>query len=265
MGDPEQVKKTAKAEVVVDKTVPHVFRAYHGLKRHLDYGKQPFEFPNQLVASKLPHAWYAAEDVAERQKLFLHQSVSRFKPQKEVLEKWVVSLKQAPVLHVNDCHITLIQPHTKRPGRTFFNPEKAKKPGQTYNDGLSYSAIVLLEQNRLPATEADEASHLCGHGRCVNPAHLVWERSSVNFSRNECHHYNMPCSHSPPCIPNTAWQIAHIKKHLAYAKSKSTRKRKKKIGLKYMLTKYRFTKTELLPPARSMSHKSSRQSSLVRT
>ncbi len=97
------------------------------------------------------------------------------------------------------CRVSFIQPNTKRPGRTFVNPTK-ERGKYNYNDGLTYAAIVLLDSGRVPANEHDEASHVCGVSRCFNSAHLVWEPLGVNASRNECHHYGLGCTHSPPCI-----------------------------------------------------------------
>jgi len=229
----QQIEKAPKAKVVVDETVPYTFRAYHGLKRHLQESEQTLKLEDEIVWGFETQTRDATEQIADGQKLFLHQSVSRYKPEQKQLDKWVSLLRKAPTLVLgNGCRITMIQPRTKRPGRTFYNPTKPRAKGRTYNDGLSYSAIVLLQQGRLPQSECDEASHICGHARCVNPDHLVWERSSINFARNECHHYDMICCHVPRCIPNSGLQMEQIKRQLAVAKARSTRKRHKKLGMK---------------------------------
>jgi hypothetical protein len=57
-----------------------------------------------------------------------------------------------------------------------------------------------------------QVSHLCHHGECVNPAHLLLETAAQNRARNICqgwtylvcpcgcnHRFN-PCHHQPQCI-----------------------------------------------------------------
>lgn len=112
------------------------------------------------------------------------------------------------VLQHTQCHITLLQPKTKRPAQSFVNP--TKRLVHSVNDGLSFAAISLLAHGHHPKNEYDEASHLCGMHRCVNVQHLRWEDLSTNAGRNMCHHYNVPCTHTPQCIlPGTFAQSSH--------------------------------------------------------
>lgn len=197
-----QVKETSEEEVVVDETVAYPFSTDYGFERYLKRGKHCFKKVNQMSASSDSITINVASVAPDSQKLFLHKSVSRWKPSRETLLKWVECLRLAPSLRLerSGCIITLIQPNTKRPGRTFHNREKTRGK-YSYNDGLSYAAIVLLAGGFAPLNEHDEASHLCGHPRCHRISHLIWEPLGVNSSRNECHHYAVQCQHNPRCIP----------------------------------------------------------------
>lgn len=164
----------------------------------------------------------AVDGGADGQKLFLHRSVSRVKPPNEQLSKWMAKLYKAPAVRLasSGCIVSLIQPNTRRPGRTFLNPERERGKGN-YNDGISYAAIVLLDAGRLPANEHDEASHICGHNRCVNVAHLCWEPLGLNAQRNECHRYDVPCVHVPRCLRFLPSDALEIKRRLGeYKKQK---------------------------------------------
>jgi hypothetical protein len=220
-----QVEEAAKQEVEVQETVPFSFSTDYGVERYLKLRKHNFEELDQLSGGIDATTRLAAQVGADRQKLFLHRSVSRFKPEDSLLKRWVEKLHNAPrlVLKSSACIISLIQPNTKRPGRTFTNPHKP--PGKyRYNDGLSYSAIVLLHAKKLPANEHDEASHLCGHGRCVNIAHLHWEGLGLNASRNECHRYSQICHHTPRCIPFVTRDAALVSHKLAGMKKEKKKK-----------------------------------------
>ena len=197
-----QVEKPSKEEVVVDKTVANPFTSHYAFERYLKCGKHLLQKGDQAEGGVFAQAGDSAEMVPDRQKFFLHKSVSRFKPNRELLEHWVSCLWKKPfiILPRTGCRISLIQPNTKRPGRTFANPQKPRGK-HPYNDGLSYAAIVLLRYGNFPRQEHDEASHLCGHGRCCNPEHLVWEGLGENSRRNECHHYGSECTCTPRCIP----------------------------------------------------------------
>lgn len=66
---------------------------------------------------------------------------------------------------------------------------------------MSIAQVVLLVHGHKPQHEWDEASHLCGVRRCVDPAHLVWESPGANLDRVLCHHYMVEvCTHKPPCV-----------------------------------------------------------------
>jgi hypothetical protein len=191
----------------------------------LETSEHSLEKDYEIITSGFTETSDTTENPSQTEKLFLHKSVSRWKPSDEKLKSWIAQLKAAPQFKLGDCVITMIQPNTKRPGRTFYNPEKRRK--HAYNDGLSFSAIILLNEGCLPQNEHDEASHICGHGRCINPAHLLWESSSKNFSRNECHHYEVICTHYPKCLYNGAKEFQYIKQQIQVHKALSSRKLKK--------------------------------------
>lgn len=116
------------------------------------------------------------------------------------------------VLAGSQCHITLLQPKVKRPAQSFVNP--TKRLVYSVNDGMAFAAIAMLATGRMPTQEYHEASHLCGMPRCVNVDHLVWEDLATNAARNLCHHYNVPCTHQPPCIHVTHADKALLTKYL---------------------------------------------------
>jgi hypothetical protein len=211
-----EIEETAEQEVVVDEAVPNPFTSDYAFKRYLKSGKLRFQKVHEFVGNVGASATDTAEHEPYRQKLFLHKSVSRFKPRHDLLKGWCERLYASPVLRIakTGCVVSLIQPNTKRPGRTFHNPYKPKGK-YAYNDGLSYSAIVLLRHGHFPQREHDEASHRCGHGRCVNVAHLVWESLAANSVRNECHHYHRPCHCNPRCIPYDPAEGLRVKAAIA--------------------------------------------------
>ncbi|OAP60169.1 hypothetical protein AYL99_05171 [Fonsecaea erecta] len=49
--------------------------------------------------------------------------------------------------------------------------------------GTDLDAFNAGRESAIPPMHA---SHLCHHGFCINPNHLVWERASTNLSRNWC-------------------------------------------------------------------------------
>lgn len=257
-----QVKKPAEQKIVVEKAVPNPFESDYAFERYLKRGKHTLEKSDQLVGCLGAQAADAAEETPNRQKLFLHQSVSRVKPSQHFLDKWVKKLFEAPMVHIpaSGCQITLIQPNTKRPGRTFFNP--TKPPGKhNYNDGMGYPSIVMLQAGVLPVNEHDEASHLCGHSRCMRLDHLRWETIGLNSMRNECHLYGAQCKCTPTCIPYSADHASFVRSELASAQA--TKKKLKQ------LTKYFFTKIGFPLPialiSSSIAHKSWRHISFVST
>lgn len=58
----------------------------------------------------------------------------------------------------------------------------------------SFDLIALAEDH-----DNYTVSHLCHHGECLNPAHLVLESLAANKSRNTCSG-NHTCSHNPKCL-----------------------------------------------------------------
>lgn len=256
MGNANQVENAPEDEVVVDEAVPSFVPTHYGFEWYLQFGKQLLDPIHYVVADPIPPATNSRESAPDGQKFLLHQSVSRYKPL-DKLEGWINKLHNAPtlLLHNSKCVISLIQPGTKRPGRVFYNPSL---PNTKYpcNDGISYSAIVLLYHGVHPVNEHDEASHLCGHPRCVNIDHLIWESIGNNSARNECHHYAVECTHNPPCIAMNKSDRLLVKNVLA----KHTKKNKK-----LKLTKYFLTNSGLPPNSTlrlSQSHSKKRTSSL---
>lgn len=70
--------------------------------------------------------------------------------------------------------------------------------------------IVMAADGRYATDGMMEASHLCYHPWCVNPAHIVWEMPIDNYARKNCvtwvtcpcpcgHGFN-PCKHAPQCL-----------------------------------------------------------------
>jgi hypothetical protein len=146
--------------------------------------------------------------------LFLHQSVSRYKPPRAQCEKWVTKWYNGPLLRLprTECHITLLQPRTARPAQSFVNPHK--RLVYSVNDGLGFAVIALLAAGQHPREEYDEASHICGVHRCINPDHLRWEDLGTNAARNMCHYYGVTCTHVPRCIMVTHEERGILTKYL---------------------------------------------------
>ena len=91
----------------------------------------------------------------------------------------------------------------------------------TTDASLAYAlSFVLLWLGKHPQNEDDEASHVCGNPRCVNYAHLVWERHAVNHEREGCHKYGEVCKHVPRCLPPHVANNAYVKRHLEAAKKR---------------------------------------------
>lgn len=227
-----KIKKSSKQEVIVEETVTDSIAPNKHFKRDLQLLEPVTQEFHKLFTCVVTQASDPAQDAPNAQKLFLHKSVSKYKPDNELLKKWMHKLYKAPVMFLasTGCAITLIQPQTKRPSRTFVNPHKPRGK-HVYNDGATYAQIVLLHFELYPQQEQDEASHICGHKRCVNPAHLLWESSSDNFTRNECHHYNKQCTHNPRCLPCSNDDLIRVQHQLQIEIDK---KRMKKAAL----TKY---------------------------
>ena len=222
MRNAPKIKKAAKKEVVVDAAVPLSFPTNDVLKGYLDRAEHHLEELDEFFTRVDPKTGDPINPPPDAQKLFLHKSVSRFKPPPTQLKKWIRKLTRGPmgVLRSTGCLISFSQPNTRRPSRTFRNPQKPVGK-YAHNDGIGIPAVVLLSHGIEPVNEHDEASHLCGHSRCCRLEHLRWEPTAVNFSRNECHLYGLPCTHDPPCIPLNVTDV-----QIVAAKLKTLKKQK---------------------------------------
>jgi hypothetical protein len=230
----KQIKNAPKNEIVVKKAVAQVFALPDELvEGTLKPIKKRLYVFCEPVPSADTEAAAAAQQPPNRKKLLLHKSVQRYKPNWHLLNKWHERfVRHSFTLPRSACVITLSQPNTKRPGRTFHNPTipPGKRP---YNDGMTAAALTLLYHGFTPRYDYDEASHICGHARCINPAHLVWEDIGRNSTRNLCHRYGVACLCVPRCVPFCTDEHELVQQRLRAAKE---RKKQKK------LTKYFFTK-----------------------
>jgi hypothetical protein len=70
--------------------------------------------------------------------------------------------------------------------------------------------LVLEATSGKPRPDNTDASHLCGHAWCFNPAHLTWEDRAANISRRGCagkvlaivdgkRRWVQVCRHAPLC------------------------------------------------------------------
>lgn len=219
MGRFEQVEDAPKNEIVVEKAVTPAASADTTSESGLQDTEQLFDSQDELVAHLGSLARNSRQQPAQGKKLFLHKSVSRYKPPRDTLRKYVRKIHSQPCVRLSaGCQFTLAQPLSARPARTFVNPHTGRM------DGLSMAAIILLAQGHRPQHEYDEASHVCGEPRCVTAAHLVWEPIDTNVSRVLCHDYGVECTHTPPCLFNTRDET-----HAAYDRlhAEKCKKRKK--------------------------------------
>ena len=60
-----------------------------------------------------------------------------------------------------------------------------------------YDCLHLLDS---PHYKTREISHICHHGKCVNPEHLEIETHAQNGDRDKCKHKISCQDHDPPCI-----------------------------------------------------------------
>ena len=76
--------------------------------------------------------------------------------------------------------------------------------------GVELDQLLVAQSVNAPWEEM-HGSHLCHHGLCINPAHIVWESKYKNFGRNICvtsarhlrryNHVPGLCNqHDPPCL-----------------------------------------------------------------
>jgi hypothetical protein len=213
MAAAKQVKKAAKDKIVADEAVAATRALCHVCKGHLQPLKKLFKRKYQHLVDVQAQAAPSAKRKAHSKKLLLHSSLSRYRPPWEQLDKWMKHAHKGETLRLQSgCIIMLRQPGTPRPGRSFHNP--TREVTTRYNDSIGFGAIALLHAHKKPQNEYDEASHLCGHKRCIEPTHLVWEDMGTNVSRNLCHMYNAVCTHVPACIAQVAGDREAIKAKL---------------------------------------------------
>lgn len=228
MAHAQPVEETAEDKIVVDEAVALSLLAHNSRKRNLHSQEQPLELNDQVVGSDETQTASSTEQQSNGKKLLLHQSVSRWKPPLATMRGWIEHARSRPILRLPNtgCEIALSQPRTRRPQRTFSNP--TLPPGRyPHNDGLTLAAAVLLTSGRLPQNEYDEASHMCGHGRCINPDHLVWEHIGRNSTRKLCHYYGVPCECSPPCLDFRHEDAQMIERVLEVERERKRRAKKK--------------------------------------
>lgn len=87
--------------------------------------------------------------------------------------------------------------HNARDRYTFYKHQFPSK------DRESNICRVMATLKLGPAPSDAQASHLCANvpQRCVNPAHLLWEKGAENKSRNYCGTGQAyTCIHEPRCI-----------------------------------------------------------------
>lgn len=209
-----QIKQAPEKVVVAEETVTDTSPAHNVLKRALHSGKRNLQPLDQLPARMPAKTRDPTQQKPDGQKLFLHRAVSRWLPSPAHIAHWHSRVLTGPKLHINECVITLLQPNTKRPACSFMNPRKHRDKRYSVNDAISYCAVVLIANEQYPEHEYDEASHVCGQRRCVNVEHLRWEALNVNAERNLCHHYGVPCFHSPKCIMITANDMRMVQTRL---------------------------------------------------
>lgn len=200
MADTEKIETASEAEVVVDETVASALLSHKHGKRHLKKRKHGFELLANPPRSAASLAGDVAKFVANGEPLLLQPRLAnvttRYVPPQKQLAKWTRKMLMGPTiaLRTSNCIITLLQPKAKRPTNSFGNPHTHKRDCITFGMTLLYAAGVQ------PQNAWDQASHLCGHARCVNADHLVWEPKGVNCSRDVCHKYGERCTHEPRCI-----------------------------------------------------------------
>ena len=139
----------------------------------------------------------------------------RFSKEKVPLSKWERMYKRLwgkPVYQMpNGCLLTSYQPNSKQTVSMYMQVSKNK------STSVSSSYVSLCAFGFTPSSIYDTASHLCGHRRCINPDHLVFETHDINVSRMSCHRNHddaSTCIHTPPCMPHDERYDLWIKKKL---------------------------------------------------
>lgn len=64
-----------------------------------------------------------------------------------------------------------------------FKPNSGGYPVIRADGKVRYHHIVICEAMNGPRPKGEEASHLCGNKRCVEPTHLIWETPIENNAR----------------------------------------------------------------------------------
>lgn len=214
MANTQQVKAPAKAKVVVDKAVAPTLLPNQDGERHLKKRKHGFQLLANPPGGTAALAGNVAQFVADSEPLLLQPRLAdvttRYVPPKKQLAKWTKKMLDGPTITLRNtgCLITLLQPKAKRPANSFTNAVTGKR------DSITFGMTLLFERGVLPTNAWDQASHLCGHCRCVNVDHLIWEAKGENCSRDVCHKYELSatCAHVPRCIPqhdSDAVYVAH--------------------------------------------------------
>ncbi len=215
MANTQQVEAPAKAKVVVDKAVASPMLAHKHGKRHLKKRKHGFELLANPTGSTASLAGDVAKFVADSEPLLLQPRLAdvttRYVPPQKQLAKWTQKMLQGPTIALrgSGCIITLLQPKAKRPANSFRNAQTSKL------DSITFGMTLLYGAGAQPAKPWDQASHLCGHCRCVNVQHLVWEERGKNCSRDVCHKYSQQCTHTPPCIAQNIADTRYIAETIA--------------------------------------------------
>lgn len=209
-----EIEKTTKKKIITDKAVTDATATDDVLERALQTRKRVLQ-PLDKLGTRMPTATRnARKQPANGQKLFLHRSVSRWRPSAALIAYWYSRVLAGPALVMGECRVTLMQPRTKRPAYSFLNPRKKRDKRYSVNDSISYCAVVLMANGQYPNNEYDEVSHVCGQRRCVNVEHLRWEALNVNAERMLCHHYGNECNHVPKCLSVTANDMNRAKNAL---------------------------------------------------
>ncbi len=211
----KQVKTAAKAKVVVDEAVASALLPHKHGKRHLKKRKHGFELLANPSGSTASLAGDVAKFVANSEPLLLQPRLAdvttRYVPPQKQLAKWTKKMLEGPTitLRTSNCIITLLQPKAKRPSNSFRNAATGKL------DSITFGMTLLYAAGAVPQQPWDQASHLCGHCRCVNVQHLAWEERAKNCSRDVCHKYARACTHEPPCITQSQADAVYIAETIA--------------------------------------------------
>lgn len=99
------------------------------------------------------------------------------------------------------------------PKSLYLNKAEMARPGDYIGvpPGFNWvpAQVMLVCRDSHAKNRYQESSHLCDHGFCVNPDHLIWEDPQQNYWRKNCIPWTTcpcrnswnPCIHKPQCIP----------------------------------------------------------------